>query len=61
MRIKEIREKKNISQRALARKAEMSQTFLSNVENGKSDPSLSTLKRLAEALKTKVSKLIEDE
>jgi len=39
----------------------MSQTFLSNVETGKADPSLSTLRRLAKTLKVKVAALVADE
>jgi transcriptional regulator with XRE-family HTH domain len=36
--------------RELAQKAELSQPFLSNIENGRSLPSVSTLYRLADAL-----------
>ena len=61
MMLKAIRTQKGLSQGALAKLANMSQTFLSNVENGKSDPSLSTLKRLAGALDVSVSDLIKDE
>ena len=61
MRLKTIRMKKRVSQDALARKAHMSQTYLSNVERGKSDPSLSTLKRLAAALGVTVCDLVKDE
>ena len=61
MRIRKIREGKALSQRELARRAKMSQTFLSNVESGKADPSLSTLRRLAKALKVKVAALVADE
>ena len=39
----------------------MSQTFLSNVERGKADPSLTTLKRLAAALGVTVCDLVRDE
>ncbi len=53
--------KKGLSQRALAAKAKMSYTYLCNVENGKADPSLSTLKRLARALRVKVADLVADE
>ena len=59
--LKIIRKNKKISQEALAKLAGMSQTFLSNVENGYSDPSLTTLRRLAGALGVSVSDLIEDE
>ena len=60
MTLKTIRTKKGLSQRALAAKAKMSQTFLSNVENGHADPSLSTLKRLAKALGVSVSELVKE-
>ena len=38
----------------------MSSTFLSNVETGKADPSLSTLKPLAYALGVSVSELVKE-
>ena len=38
----------------------MSYTFLSNVETGKADPSLSTLRRLADALGVSVSELVKE-
>ena len=60
MRLAEIRTKKQLSQRALAQRAKMSQTYLCNVETGKADPSLSTLKRLAEALGVTVSELVKE-
>lgn len=60
MRIKAIREEKKLSLRALAAKAKMGYPYLCNVENGKADPSLSTLRRLAEALKVKVGELIDE-
>ena len=60
MLLKLIRERKGLSQRALAAKAKMSQTFLSNVESGKADPSLSTLTRLAKALGVTVSELVKE-
>lgn len=60
MRLAEIRAKRKLSQRDLATKAKMSQTYLCNVETGKSDPSLSTLKRLAAALGVTVSELVKD-
>jgi transcriptional regulator with XRE-family HTH domain len=61
MLLKSIREQKRLSQRAVAAKAKMSYTYLCNVENGKVDPSLSTLKRLAKVLKVKVADLVADE
>ena len=61
MMLKAIRTKKGVSQDALSKRARMSQTFLSNVERGKADPSLSTLKRLATALGVTVCDLVKDE
>ena len=60
MMLKVIRERNGLSLRALAEKAGMSYTYLCNVENGKADPSLSTLKRLAEALGITVSELVKE-
>jgi len=60
MRLRTIREGKGLTQRALAAKAKMSVAFLCNVENGKADPSLSTLRRLAKALKVRVVNLLDE-
>jgi transcriptional regulator with XRE-family HTH domain len=61
MRLREIRHKQKLTLKMLAKKAgDMSYTFLSNVETGKADPSLSTLKRLATALGVSVSELVKD-
>jgi transcriptional regulator with XRE-family HTH domain len=60
MHLKRLREEKGLSVRALAAKAHMSYTYLSNVENGKADPSLSVLKRLAAALGITASELIQE-
>ncbi len=60
MKVKAIREQRGLSIRALAAKAKMSFTYLSNVENGKADPSLSTLRRIAKALKVKVADLLDE-
>jgi transcriptional regulator with XRE-family HTH domain len=38
----------------------MSYTYLSNVENERVDPSLSTLKRIAKALGVTVSELVKE-
>ena len=60
MQLKRLREKQGLSVRALASKANMSYTYVSNVENGKVDPSLSALKRLAAALGVTASALIRE-
>ena len=62
MLLRAIRQRKRLTLQALAKKAgRMSYTFLSNVETGKADPSLSTLRRLAKALDVSVSDLVGDE
>lgn len=61
MQIRAIRHQKKLTLQGLAKKAgNMSYTFLSNVETGKADPSLSTLKRLAVALGVSVSELVKE-
>lgn len=60
MQLKRLRENHGLSVRSLASKAGMSYTYVSNVENGKADPSLSVLKRLAAALGVTVSELVRE-
>ncbi|MEO8046883.1 MAG: helix-turn-helix transcriptional regulator [Nitrospirota bacterium] len=61
MMIRAIRHRQKLTLKMLAKKAGgMSYTFLSNVETGKADPSLSTLKRLATALGVSISELVKD-
>jgi transcriptional regulator with XRE-family HTH domain len=49
-RLRELREARNISMRALATKSGLSANALSMIERGKASPSVSTLYKLAEAL-----------
>jgi len=56
------REKRGVTIRDLAKLINVSPSFLSQVENGKTIPSLVTLKRLADALNTTIGRLVgEDE
>ena len=48
--IRRIRKAKNMSQLDLSIRANMSQSFLANIETGKKEPSAMTLIRIAEAL-----------
>lgn len=50
MDIKKIREELNMSQRELAEKAEISQQFLCDIEQGRKKPSIDTAIKLARAL-----------
>jgi len=49
-RLKELREARNISMRALATKSGLSANALSMIERGKTSPSVSTLYKLADAM-----------
>ena len=53
-RLIEARLKRNISQRDLAKKANTTQAVISRIEAMNSNPSIGLLKRLAEALGTKL-------
>ncbi len=44
------RQKRNLSQEALAAKADLDFSHLNELENGKTNPSLTTMIRIAEAL-----------
>jgi transcriptional regulator with XRE-family HTH domain len=48
--IVQARHKKSISQLELAQRAELSQSFLANLESGKKQPSVMTLLKIAQAL-----------
>jgi XRE family transcriptional regulator, regulator of sulfur utilization len=48
--IKKYRNKKGINQKTFAKKCEISQAFLSQIENNKKDPTLSILKSISKCL-----------
>lgn len=59
MTIKDIRVRRKMSQMELAKKAMITQAYLSQLENGKkANPSLKTLSRLASALSVPVQELL---
>jgi len=55
--IKEIRKSKKMTQAELAARAEISRSYLADVETGRYNPSLETLSKLAQALCIEVSAL----
>ncbi len=57
-RLREVRQKRGISQRGLAEGAGMSLTYINNMEHGLKVPSLTTILRLAVALNCKVMDLV---
>lgn len=48
--IEEIRRQKDVSQKDLASRSNIGQSYLSSIENNKKDPNLSTLKDISDAL-----------
>jgi transcriptional regulator with XRE-family HTH domain len=56
--IKRERLKKSLKQYELAEKASISNTYLSDIEVGRTSPSLKTLNNIAKALEIDVKKLL---
>ncbi|HEX9984434.1 MAG TPA: helix-turn-helix transcriptional regulator [Thermoanaerobaculia bacterium] len=57
-RLREVRQKRGLTQQAVADLAGMSLTYISNMEHGFKVPSLTTIIRLAVALDCKVMDLV---
>lgn len=57
-RLKQIRLKRNLSLRALAKLAHLSHSFIADIEAGRSKPSLDTLQVLARALNVSYEDLL---
>ena len=61
--VKRIRESKSISQERLAELAQLNRTFISQIENGNTNPTLTTILKLSGALGVKPAflfKQVED-
>jgi transcriptional regulator with XRE-family HTH domain len=50
LRIKELRTAKNLTQEAVAFKADIDRTFMNHVENGRRNVSIGTLEKIVNAL-----------
>ena len=61
MNIKERREQLGISQKELAEKADISQSFLCDIEQGRSKPSIDTAIKIAQVLNVADIKFFEAE
>lgn len=59
MRVKEWRSRRGLTQEQLAAKAGISRGYLARLETARQDPKLSTLEKLAKALKVDVAKLLK--
>jgi len=58
-KIKEIRKSKNISQEALASMLKVNRNYLSRIETGKSEPSSTILKHIAEIFNLDLNTLLD--
>jgi len=59
LNLKRIRTKKAISQGDIARELGVSRGFISTIENGKTNPTLSTIAKLAKALNVSTNELLK--
>jgi len=53
------RKNHNLSQETLATLSDLDRTYISRIEKGKANPTIKSLNKIAQALKTKVSDLLE--
>jgi transcriptional regulator with XRE-family HTH domain len=58
-KLRKLREARDMSQAALAKKAKISEGYLLRLEAGRQDPTLGVIERLAEALGVKARTLID--
>ena len=54
LKIKQLRLEKKLSQRGLANLCDMSNTYLSDIETGRTNPSLKTLQKQGESLEVNI-------
>jgi transcriptional regulator with XRE-family HTH domain len=59
IQLKHLRTKRGWSQAALSKRAGLAMQYVARLEQGKHDPSLSTLSKLAKALKCTVGELVK--
>lgn len=60
-KIKKSRKLKKIKQHELAKKVDVTPTYISMLENGKKEPSLKILKKICQILDIELSSLFEEE
>ena len=58
IKLKKIRQQRKLTQGELAERAGVTREYVARLEAGRYDPSLSTIERLAKALRVKVNDLI---
>ncbi|MED0736196.1 helix-turn-helix transcriptional regulator [Aneurinibacillus thermoaerophilus] len=60
-KVRMVRNSKDMTQNELADKAGIAQAYLSEIETGKTIPSIPVLRRIAKALGITVAELLDDE
>ena len=60
-RVKALRERAKFSGNALAKEAGVSQSYLWEIENGQTEPSISSLEKIAKALGVSLKALIPND
>ena len=58
-RVQRLRQAQGLSQEELADRADLHRTYVSGVERGIRNPTITVLEKLAVALQTKLQKLVE--
>jgi transcriptional regulator with XRE-family HTH domain len=59
-RVRKVRLERELSQEALAAKADLDRAFLSGIERGVENPTLFTIQAIADALRIRVGILMKD-
>ena len=57
--LKRIRTEKDISQGDIARALDVGRSFITNIENGKTNPTLATIAKIADAVGVSVGELMK--
>ncbi len=56
--MRKIREEKNMTQGDICRALNLDRAHVSNIENGKQNPTLDTIEKIAKALKVSIKELV---
>jgi transcriptional regulator with XRE-family HTH domain len=59
MKVRKLRQARGMTQEQLAEKTGVTREYIARLEAGRYDPSLSTIEKLAKALKVKASELLK--
>lgn len=57
--LKGLRLKRKLSQGELSQSLNVDRAYISNIENGRMNPTLSTLEKIAQALKVSIKELVD--